>query len=231
MRDLEHGEGRDPGGEAGEPHQRQPDEEGEDAAEPRRRAAATATLPIVWSRRSGKSVGQHARLRLERDRHHPGGERADGDEADLAEREHARVADEDVERDDDRDGDERVQEVDLVRAARRGVEPSPTATTSSDGPSELRRAGRATASYALHGADRPPQAKRPAGPQEQDEDDEREDGRRQVDRLVGRQRAVDRRRWRSRSRSRRASPSRAGRSRRRRRRRARRSCPAARSRA
>ena len=89
----------------------------------------------MWSRRSGKSVGQHALLRLERDRHHARGERADGDEADLAEREHARVADEDVDRDDDRDRDERVQEVDLVRGRdgrRRRARP---ATTSSIGPS------------------------------------------------------------------------------------------------
>ena len=60
-------------------------------------------------------------------------ERADGDEADLAEREHARVADEDVDRDDDRHRDERVEEVDLVRGET-CVATSPTATTSAAGP-------------------------------------------------------------------------------------------------
>ena len=67
-----------------------------------------------------EEVGQHAGLRLERHGHHARCERADRDEADLAEREHARAADEDVDRDDDRDGDERVQEVDLVRARDEG---------------------------------------------------------------------------------------------------------------
>src|SRR4029450_7143540 len=43
-------------------------------------------------------------------------ERAEGNEADLPEREHAGTADEDVDRDDDRDGRQRVQEVDLVGA-------------------------------------------------------------------------------------------------------------------
>ena len=44
---------------------------------------------------------------------HSGCPRAYGDEADLPEREDARVADEDVEPDDDRDLDQRVDEVPL----------------------------------------------------------------------------------------------------------------------
>ena len=57
MRDLEHGERRDAGRQPREPHQRQADEEREDAADRAPRARATATLPIVWSRRSGKRSG------------------------------------------------------------------------------------------------------------------------------------------------------------------------------
>src|SRR5581483_161455 len=54
-------------------------------------------------------------------REHAGGPGADGDEADVPERQYARVADEDVERNDDRDLDERVEEVRLEVA--RDLEP------------------------------------------------------------------------------------------------------------
>ena len=47
MRDLEHGERRDAGGEPGEAHQRQADDEREDAADDAPRAASEGTLPTV----------------------------------------------------------------------------------------------------------------------------------------------------------------------------------------
>ena len=120
--DLQHGEGRDAGGEARQPHQRQAQQEREHAAErggqEQRRDVADR---VVAQQR--EQAGQHGRLRLERDRHLAGRERADGDEADVPEREHARVADEHVDRDDHRDRDQRVEEVDVVggrdEAARR----------------------------------------------------------------------------------------------------------------
>ena len=159
MRDLEHGEGGDPGGEPGQAHQRQPDEEREQPAEPgREQERRHVPDRVVAQQREQRR--QHALLRLERHRHHARGERADGDEADLPEREHARVADEDVDRDDDRDRDERVQEVDLVRR-RGGGRDEP------DGDDEQRRPGELDervepASYAL-GRRPAPQANSPAG--------------------------------------------------------------------
>ena len=119
VRDLEHSEGRDPGREPGQAHQRQSDEEGEDSPD-RGRERQRGDVPDRVLAQQREELRQHARLRLERHRHHPGRERADRDEADLAEREHAGAADEDVDRDDDGDGDERVQEVDLVRAGHVG---------------------------------------------------------------------------------------------------------------
>ena len=128
-------------------------------------AASTsdATLPIVWSRRSGKRSGRIAGLRLERHGHHAGGEGAERDEADLPEREHARVADEDVDRDDDRDGDERVQEVDLVRARderRRRSRRRRSAASAPRGRPRCRAAAHTRSTTAAR-----PRANRPAGPQ------------------------------------------------------------------
>src|SRR5205823_4619360 len=53
-------------------------------------------------------------LRLRIDREDPGEVCADGDEAHVPERDHAGVADEDVERDDDRDHHDRVLELELL---------------------------------------------------------------------------------------------------------------------
>ena len=57
-----------------------------------------------------------------RHRQDPGRPGAESDEADHAERKDAGVADEDVERDDDRDLDERVEEVRLEVARDRKAE-------------------------------------------------------------------------------------------------------------
>ena len=95
-----------------------PTSEREDAAR-RGRKQQRGEVPDRVVAKDREELRKDAGLRLERDRHHSRRERADGDEADLAEREDARVADEDVDRDDDRDRDERVQEVDLVRSSRR----------------------------------------------------------------------------------------------------------------
>ena len=85
------------------------------ASTPPSSAASTSEGTCRACGRAGsEELGQHARLRLHRDRHHARGEPADRDEADLPEREHARVADEDVDRDDHRDRDQRAQEVLLV---------------------------------------------------------------------------------------------------------------------
>ena len=89
-------------------------------------------MPIVWSRRSGKSSGRTPVFDSSGTVITPAANAPTRDEADLAEREHARVADEDVDRDDDRDRDERVQEVDLVRARderRRRSRPTTTSST------------------------------------------------------------------------------------------------------
>ena len=56
------------------------------------------------------------------DREHARRPDADREEADVPEREHAGVADEDVDRDDRRDGDERRDEVDLGRRRDEGAE-------------------------------------------------------------------------------------------------------------
>src|SRR5215831_1061177 len=69
-----------------------------------------------------KQRRQDAPLDLRRKGQQAGSERSNGDEADLAEGDHSRVADEDVQADDDRHVDERGLEVDLVAAGREGAE-------------------------------------------------------------------------------------------------------------
>ena len=95
---------------------------------------------------------------LQQDRHgeEARGEGADGHEADLPEGEHAGVADEDVEGDDDRHRDDRLQHVDLRRPRDDGRE-QPGGDDEQHGPRQLHRPGRA-ASHALHRA-RPPAAR------------------------------------------------------------------------
>ena len=62
------------------------------AKRPPTRVATTrrGRVPDRMVAQNRKQVGKHSRLRLERDGQHAGGEGADCDEADLAEREHAR---------------------------------------------------------------------------------------------------------------------------------------------
>jgi len=114
VRDLEHPERRDPGGEAGEAHQRQGHDERADAAhesgQRERREVADGSVP------QHVQQARHDRGLLSRgDREHACRPRADCDEADVAEGKDARVADEHVERDDDRDLHESVGEVRLRR--------------------------------------------------------------------------------------------------------------------
>src|SRR5438552_4134366 len=71
-------------------------------------AAAAESSRVARSRRP-------KRLRGNRHREHAGQPRANRDEADVPERQDARIADEDVEGDDDRDLHERVDEVALAR--------------------------------------------------------------------------------------------------------------------
>src|SRR2546430_7381750 len=112
VRDLGHGEGGKPGGRAGAPNHRQPDRERESTADGGRERQRRDIADV----RGDEEVGEtrHGdRLRGSRHGEHARGPRADGDEADLPERQNARVADEDVEPDDDRDLDQRVEEVRL----------------------------------------------------------------------------------------------------------------------
>ena len=55
--DLEHREGRDPGGEAGEAHERDADEEARTDLRPRGGDTSDQTFPTEWSRSSGKTFG------------------------------------------------------------------------------------------------------------------------------------------------------------------------------
>ena len=139
---------------------------------------------------------------LTRHREHAGRPGAERDEADVPEREHARVADEDVERDDDRDLDERVREVRLRRARDERAD-----DRRRDDEHRRARAAAAARRAALIRAPPPSlRANSPFGPDEQDEDDGRRtgtsagtgSGRSGAPRRAGRSR--------SRSRTRRASP-------------------------
>ena len=114
VRDAEHRERRDSRGETREPHQRQADEEREDAAHGRR-DQERRDVPHRRRAQEVEEVGHRRRLLLLGDREDACRPDADGEEADVAEREHAGVPDEDVDRDDRRDRDERRDEVDLVR--------------------------------------------------------------------------------------------------------------------
>ena len=114
MRDLEHGERRYTGREPREPHQREPDDEREDTAcdggeEQRRHVSHRAVAEEAGEARHDR------RLLGNRHREHTGQPRSNRDEADVPERQDARIADEDVEGDDDRDLHERVDEVALAR--------------------------------------------------------------------------------------------------------------------
>src|SRR5262249_41968178 len=121
VRDLEHGEGRDPRGESREPHQRQPDHKREGAADHGRESEGRDIADV----RGDEEVSEARkgdRLLDPRHSEHAGGPRTDGDEADLPERQDARVADEDVEPDDDRNDDQRLDEVPLEVARDREPE-------------------------------------------------------------------------------------------------------------
>ena len=111
-RDLQHREGGDARRQTGQPHQRKAEHEREHAPE-RGAEDQRRHVPDRVVSQDREQVGHDARLRFERDRHDPRDERADGDEAHVPEREDARVPDEDVDRHDHRDGDQRVQEVDV----------------------------------------------------------------------------------------------------------------------
>ena len=91
----------------------------------RAKSAPAAAASASETRRSSLRVAQereHRRqdevLLLGAEGEDPRQVGADGDEADVSEREDARVADEDVERDDDRGVDERVVELELAHRGR-----------------------------------------------------------------------------------------------------------------
>ena len=102
MRDLEDGERGDPGGEARQAHERQADDS---AYAPPTAAATTseATFPTVCSPSTGNRDGKIAAFSSTGTERISGGPGPDRDEARVPEREHARVADEHVQRDDDHD--------------------------------------------------------------------------------------------------------------------------------
>ena len=181
----------------------QPDDEREHAADERREQRATARCRSC-GRAGSEEVRHHRRLLLHRHGEHAAVQRPDGDEADVPEREHAGVADEDVERDDDRDRDERVDEVDLGRAREerpdhrddRDEHRGRESRQERHEPSHTRSTGRA-----------PARRTGPPGRTSSTRITSAEQERRQVLALVGRQRAAERARTRSRSRTRRASPT------------------------
>jgi len=123
MRDLEHPERRDAGGKAGQPHQRQPYEKRVDPSHPGGDQERWYVADRVVAQER-EQVGHDRRLLGDRDGEHACRPRADGDEADVAERDDAGVADEDVERDDDRHRHERADEVDLRCGRRERAEQS-----------------------------------------------------------------------------------------------------------
>ncbi len=137
VRDLEHGERGNAGGEPGEPHQRQADEEGEHAGDQTGRekrgdvSDCRVSQEVEEVRHEGRLLllgdGEDAR-RPDPDRH----------EADVPEGEDAGVADEDVDRDDHGDGDERIDEVDLGGARDEHAEQR-GADDQRDGGTELKR--------------------------------------------------------------------------------------------
>ena len=151
------------------------------ASTPPTSAASTSegTLPSVWSRRIGKSSGSTPDFDSTGIVITPDGEAADGDEADLPEREHARVADEDVDGDDHRDRDDRAQEVLLVGERDLRAEQPDEHDEHASG--RAARARCAPRSYAIdhRGA---PAHEQPGRAQQQHEDHERHHDRRQVDR-------------------------------------------------
>ena len=112
VRDLEHGERRDTGGEAREPHQRQPDRERERATDGGSKRERRDVADIRLQQEVGQARHDLQLLTL-RHREHARRPGADCDEADLPERDDTRVADEHVEPHDDRDLDERVDEIRL----------------------------------------------------------------------------------------------------------------------
>ena len=199
VRDLEHAEGGDTGREAREAHQRQADEERIDAADRRRceqrRHVADRVVP-----EDGEEVLHDRRLLGDRHREHARRPGSHGDEADVSERDDARVPDEDVDGDDDRDGDERVDEVDLRRVRGDAAEQR----RDHDEPDRAGELGQMPRrSYALHRARAT--GKQPVRTDEEDEDDEAEQERRQILALVRRQARRRGSPRRTRSRSHRAS--------------------------
>ena len=123
-----------------------------------------------------EEVRHRRRLLLLGDREDSRGPDADREEADVAEREHAGVPDEDVDRDDRRDRDERGDEVDLVRLRDDRADEA-RRDDQQRGRQELDdRAPRS--SHALH--EPAPAREQPVRPQEEDEDHEAEEERRQV---------------------------------------------------
>src|SRR5579884_1613773 len=121
VRDLEHAERRDAGGEPGKSHQRESDEEREDEADEGGEQQRDG-VPDVCVQEEVREPRHDRRLLGGRHRQHAGRPHTERHEADVAEREHAGVADEDVECDDDRDLHERVEEVRLQRARHREAE-------------------------------------------------------------------------------------------------------------
>ena len=171
-------ERRDAGGEPGEPHQRDADDERCDPADDRGEHERRHVADVAVRGGSAARFGMIAGFSLGRHRQHAGRPRAERDEADVAEREHARVADEDVERDDDRDLHQRVGEVGLRRDRDERAEQR-RGDDERDRPEQLLQVR--GASYALH---RPREVEEPARPDEQHEDHGGEDERRQVLALV-----------------------------------------------
>src|ERR671923_4754 len=108
--DLENGQRGDPGRQARQTHERDPDDSGEYAAE-HRGEHERGDVPHVVLGEEGKQLRHQRRLDRGRDGRQPGREGADRNEADVPEREYAGVAHEHVERDHDRHRHERGYEV------------------------------------------------------------------------------------------------------------------------
>ena len=76
--------------------------------------ASETAVEVVRVAQDAEHRRQDQVLLLDVEREDPGEVGADGDEADVPEREHAGVADEDVDRDHDRDADQRLAELELA---------------------------------------------------------------------------------------------------------------------
>jgi hypothetical protein len=121
VRDLEHGEGGDSGDEAREAHQRHADEQRIDTTHARR-CEQRADVPDRGLAEEPEEARIDRGLFFDGDRKDTGRPGADGDEADVPEREDPRVPDEDVQGDHHDHRHEGVDEVDLRLSREGGAE-------------------------------------------------------------------------------------------------------------